>query len=117
MTRTEHLLSIVAEECSEVAQRATKALRFGLHETQPGQSFSNAVRIMREYYDLVSVLEMLQDDGELPTLSQDRAVLIENHGIQIEKYLSYSRECGTLQESGTANASPMPNSTTPEATK
>jgi len=32
MLLQEHLLIILAEECSEVAQRASKALRFGLRE-------------------------------------------------------------------------------------
>lgn len=30
MTRSEHLLAILAEECDEVGQRAMKALRFTL---------------------------------------------------------------------------------------
>jgi hypothetical protein len=31
-----------AEEAVEVAQRATKVLRFGIDEVQPGQSLTNA---------------------------------------------------------------------------
>jgi hypothetical protein len=31
MTRKEHLLVIAMEECNEVAQRLSKALRFSLH--------------------------------------------------------------------------------------
>ncbi len=34
MTRTEHLLFILAEECAEVAQRCSKAARFTLKERQ-----------------------------------------------------------------------------------
>lgn len=45
MKRHEHLLSILAEECCEVGQRVSKALRFGLDEVQPGQDLSNAERI------------------------------------------------------------------------
>jgi hypothetical protein len=37
MTREQHLLTILAEECGEVVQRASKAIRFGLDESQPGQ--------------------------------------------------------------------------------
>ena len=48
MTREEHLLTIVAEECNEVAQRATKALRFSLEEIEPGQEFSNRERLFQE---------------------------------------------------------------------
>jgi len=42
LNRAEYLLSVLAEECCEVAQRATKAQRFGLREIQPDQPFNNA---------------------------------------------------------------------------
>jgi len=63
MTRSEHLLVILAEECNEVAQRVSKALRFGLEEIQPGQGKTNAERISDELDDLMAVLEMLCDEG------------------------------------------------------
>lgn len=59
MNRTEHLLSCLAEECAEVAQRATKAQRFGMDEIQPGQDLSNRERLSQELSDLVAVVDML----------------------------------------------------------
>ena len=96
MTRQEHLLVILAEECSEVAQRASKALRFGLEEIQPGElsKSTNADRIMHEYADLVAAIEMLQQCGALPIV--DLRNRIESKKNQVTKFLSYSRECGTL---------------------
>jgi hypothetical protein len=94
LNRTEHLLTIAAEECAEVAQRIAKALRFGLHEIQPGQTLTNAQRIMAEYHDLQAVIEMLQDDGSLPkkySLAQIMAKM-----AKVEHYLKLSAECGTL---------------------
>ena len=58
MTRTDHLLTIVAEEAVEVAQRATKALRFGLTEVQEGHDANNADRLLRELNDLAAVVEI-----------------------------------------------------------
>ncbi|MCW2275106.1 hypothetical protein GJ654_10260 [Rhodoblastus acidophilus] len=55
------LLEILAEECAEVVQRVTKALRFGLDESQPGQPFTNAARIGHEVGDVLATLERLQD--------------------------------------------------------
>jgi len=56
MTLDEHLLICLAEECSEVVQRITKALRFGLDEVQPGQEFTNSQRIGQELIDVAADL-------------------------------------------------------------
>lgn len=50
------LLTILVEECAEVAQRATKALRFGLDEVQSGQPFDNAYRLSQEIGDISCVV-------------------------------------------------------------
>lgn len=52
MTREEHLLVIIAEECVEIAKNATKALRFGLHECGPGVPDTNARLMCLECADL-----------------------------------------------------------------
>lgn len=88
MTRNEHLLVILAEECNEVAQRCTKALRFGLTEVQPGQEHTNAQRIRYELADLIGVVEMLyfRLDPKLIGAKKDK----------VEKFLLYSKKCGLL---------------------
>lgn len=71
------LLSLLIEECAEVQQRATKALRFGLGEVQPGQPYSNAVRLQHELLDLVFALAMLESAGIIaPELAVEGAVEI-----------------------------------------
>jgi len=37
MTRADHLLVIIMEECAEIQQATAKALRFGLDDAAPGQ--------------------------------------------------------------------------------
>lgn len=104
MTRTEHLLVILSEECSEVAQRCSKALRFGLEEIQPGQDKTNAQRIMDEINDLVATYQMLAGPIVSPTLPLFRGTAHEwNSAIKakqekIEKFLDLSRKQGTLKE-------------------
>jgi len=51
------LLTILVEECAEIQQRATKALRFGLAEIQPGQHFTNKFRLGSEIGDLMEVIQ------------------------------------------------------------
>lgn len=65
------LLTILIEECAEVQQRATKLLRFGAAEVQPGQEKTNSERLANEIGDLVHMTTLL-----------DRVGLISNHAVQ-----------------------------------
>ncbi len=95
MNRREHLLWILAEECAEVAQRASKAARFGLYEVQPGQDKNNSERLRKEINDLLAATEMLDADGALP-LTVFRQQDVSGKVAQVEKYLEYSKRQGTL---------------------
>lgn len=95
MTREEHLLTILIEECNETAQRATKALRFGLSEIQPEQPLTNAERVVYEFNDIVATMEMLMTDKSLPYVFDHPSILVKKQ--KVEKYLAYSSELGTLK--------------------
>jgi NTP pyrophosphatase (non-canonical NTP hydrolase) len=89
MNETEHLLTILSEECAEVAQRASKAVRFGLLEIQPGQQEDNTRRLERELADLMAVAELLG----LRIRDEDKAAKLE----KLKKFMGYSREIGKLE--------------------
>lgn len=99
MTRSEYLLSCLAEECAEVIQRVTKAQRFGLQETQPEQPLTNAERIQYELADLSTVVEMLYEEGLLPDpdLEHRWEEMRNAKRAKIKKYMDYSVECGALE--------------------
>jgi len=61
--RQREILTILIEEAAEVQQRATKALRFGLEEVQPGQELTNAERLAREVGDFETMTEMALEEG------------------------------------------------------
>lgn len=95
MSREDRLLVILAEEAAEVAQEASKCLRFGPDEIYPPIGMSNAMRVMVEYHDLMALVEMLQQEGVLPIIGvgQERE-WVEAKRKAVEKHLTYSRECG-----------------------
>ena len=100
MTKEDHLLIILMEECSELAEacnkvaiRASKALRFGLREVQPEQDKANAERITDELNDLLGVIDMCLDLGLFPELSE---TAIEIKKKKVELFLSLSAENGRL---------------------
>lgn len=94
MTRTELLLVLLMEECDETSQRASKAIRFGLDEVQEGQELNNAQRLCYEFNDIVAVVDILRNDGLLDKTIDPEAILLKK--AKIEKWLSYSADCGTL---------------------
>lgn len=102
MTRQDHLLVGIAEECVEAAQRATKALRFGLEEVQPGQDMNNAERFMQEFMDLVAVMKILADENDV-----FRKIFLDNGRLmqwkmgkiaKFEHFLEYSAQQGRLEK-------------------
>ncbi len=94
MNHTEYLLTCLAEEAVEVAQRATKALRFGCDEVQPGQGLSNTRRIRQELNDLIAVAEMLEEAGVLVLPLEVDA--IDRKKAKVAAFMEYSRSCGAL---------------------
>lgn len=99
MNRSQHFLWILAEECAEVAQRASKASRFSLDEIQEGQTLNNAERIMVEYADLVATMEKLLEEGVV-TYPNNFQEMIERKKDRIEKFLLLSAKQGTLDATG-----------------
>lgn len=93
MTEQEHLLTIVGEECAEVHQRCSKALRFGMKEVQPEQPLNNEERILQEFNDLVAAMELLFNDSIYNLISPYDVALKKQ---KIAKYLGYSLELKTL---------------------
>ena len=102
MTKIQYLLVCLAEESAEVAQRATKALRFGLDEAQPGQSLSNAEHILEELEDLQIIVDMLREEGALserqPALSEIYSSLLKRKRAKVLKYMDYAVQCGTVEK-------------------
>jgi len=103
MNRAQYLLTKVAEEASEVAERALKAAQFGLDDVQAEvNKGDNTIRLLGEYLDLQAVIEVLIVEGMLK--------LPENYGVyaaahlcikkeKIEKYYQYALLKGTVVSS------------------
>lgn len=97
MNRTEHLLSCLAEECAEVSQRVSKALRFGLDEVQPGQPLRNSDRIEEELRDLFAVASILASEGVIGWCLPEQTE-VTRKADKIEHFMSISREQGVLSQ-------------------
>ena len=98
MTRMELLLVQLMEECAEVSQRASKAIRFGLDEVQPGQDRTNRQRISDEMIDLYATTRLLEVEGLLLHLEKEDHDRYIKKQAQIQKFLDYSKELGILKD-------------------
>jgi len=88
------LYTIAGEECAELAQRFSKAARFGGNEVQPGQDLNNRQRILYEFADLLAMMEMLEFAPQ--PMHVALRPFIDDKKAKVEKFLAYSQECGTL---------------------
>jgi len=101
MNTTEHLLTCLGEEGSEVAQDVAKALRFGLDDlnvlnpTGP----TNRERIVMELNDLFAVMDMLIERKIIPADWCDPTRTHEKR-MKVEKFLDYARSVGALSDNG-----------------
>lgn len=96
MNRLEHLLWVVAEECNEVGQRASKMARFGVYNTQEGHDKNNMERFLQEYADLLASVEMVSEELGYNISTADIIKAVAEKRAKVEKFLKYSEECGTL---------------------
>ena len=92
MTREQYLLTCLAEECGEVTQRATKAIRFGLdpdpRRPPEWRDVSNREGLERELGDLLAVGEMLGLKLEASAGKKDR----------VREFMGVSRELDVLED-------------------
>jgi NTP pyrophosphatase (non-canonical NTP hydrolase) len=98
MNKTEHLLTCLAEECAEVAQACSKALRFGLDDKGPNHALTNAEYISRELSEVLAVFELLVEHTSvlLPNPYDDKAMAEKK--AKVLHYMEYAKQRGTLQE-------------------
>lgn len=89
MNTTEHLLTILAEECAEVAQRASKAARFDLNDIDPEQNKTATWLLEKELADLMAVADMLG----LRIREEDKNSKV----VRVKKWMEYAQRVGTLR--------------------
>lgn len=88
--REREILTCLIEECAEVTQRATKAIRFGLGETQPGHTLTNLQRLSSEVGDLLGMVDLATRAGLVDSAAVE--------GFRLEKPRRFERYAQTAPE-------------------
>lgn len=98
MTLGQFVLLKIMEECSEVSQRASKAMQFGLCETQEGDTQDNRNRLESEISDLLATLHIAADLGLIEPLDVLHTLPTTHHKrMKLNKYLAHSRKLGWVE--------------------
>jgi len=94
MNKKEYLLTCIGEEASEIIQGVGKAQRFGLDDDFLDESPQEV--ILREFIELVAVIEMLFGEDIRETILYS-AEQIEAKKTKVRKYMKYSEKKGLLE--------------------
>ena len=89
----ENLLVVCMEECAEIAQAASKALRFGLENSYPEKGGeANAEALLKEYIQLGAIIGEMQMTGILKIPSSEEIDLIREDKITTMKKWYFKTE-------------------------
>lgn len=97
MNEQEHLLVCLAEECAEIQQAVSKALRFGLDDGYPGADTTNAEDIAREIIELSAVVDLCKAQDVFPQAKEAHTIYSAKQK-RIYEYMQYARETGALED-------------------
>jgi NTP pyrophosphatase (non-canonical NTP hydrolase) len=61
--KSQEIMSILQEECSEVIQAVSKINRFGIDNYKPGKPKTNREHLEEELGDLLAMIELLESGG------------------------------------------------------
>lgn len=100
MKLREYLTVVAMEECAEIQQGLSKALRFGFDDTHPARlDETNEDDILTEFYQLTAMVEELQKQQIIGQFSDEKIAEIKARKIEkVYHYMDYSREKGLLDE-------------------
>lgn len=92
MTRLEHLLVCLIEECSEVQKEASKALRFGITDKYKERK-RPCDALSQELVDLFAVVDMLEEEED-SLFNLRTSEFLKMKKDKVEKYILYSKNRG-----------------------
>lgn len=98
MYHAENLMVVAFEECAEIQQEISKALRFGVENHHPDMpNITNGERILREFHQLRAVMDMLVIQRIIPPLSEAEQSQIYRDKVEsVEKWEQYSKDIGQV---------------------
>ncbi len=96
MNAQEYMLVALIEECNEIAQAASKCLRFGLKDHGPFSELNNLELLQLEVNDFYAIKDILEDQHNIMLFRDPK--LIEKKKIRFEDFKKYATDRGCLND-------------------
>lgn len=99
MRQHENLLITLTEYCANIQEAVSKSFRFGLQNHHPDKpDITNTDVIMKKYYQIGTLIELLQEYGKLPVLSEDEIKKIREDTMKSTyEWMEVSLKTGNLR--------------------
>lgn len=95
MNKKEYLITCLIEELAEVQQALSKVLRFTENDRYKGNEYSNIDNVNVEWSDVITVKEMLEDEGFIIYASFER---MDAKKRRLLEFMKHSEHLGVLEE-------------------
>lgn len=79
-SKSQEIMSILQEECSEVIQAVSKINRFGIDNCKPGKPKTNREHLEEELGDLEAMIQLLADTG-----------VVTKHNVELAKNAKFEK--------------------------
>lgn len=98
MQKNEYLALVAMEECAEVQQALSKAIRFGFDDHHPSRADeTNEEQLLTEFYQLTAMIEELHKQEIISGFTQEKIKQVKQDKIEkVYKYMKYSKNNGRL---------------------
>ena len=99
MQKNEYLALVAMEECAEIQQALSKAIRFGFDDHYPSRpDETNEEQLLTEFYQLTAMIEELHKQVIISGFTQEKIKQVKQDKIEkVYKYMDYSAEKGLLE--------------------
>ena len=100
MNKNENLMVVAMEECAEVQQALSKAIRFGADNHHPNEpETTNGYQVLKEFHQLRAVMDMIVSRGYIPNIPDEEVETIYNDKISaVNCWERYSRNVGLIKD-------------------
>ncbi|MBO0446468.1 hypothetical protein IGJ55_000907 [Enterococcus sp. AZ170] len=98
MRKNEYLTLVAMEECAEIQQALSKAIRFGFDDHHPSRADeTNEEQLLTEFYQLTAMIEELQNQGIIESFTREKIAEVKQNKIKkVYQYMDYSKKQGLL---------------------
>ena len=96
MTPAQYLLSVLMEECNEVAHATSKINRFTVHDSHTPGGPTNLETLILEWNDLIAVKEMVEAELRIKIEANQERIAAKKQ--RVLEYMSYSRLLGVVTD-------------------